>query len=58
MIVGLIINWGLALVALLGSEDEFMEVNMSHLLLTIPVWPLTLWQLVSSFTGKDDPNGN
>lgn len=53
MIVGLIVNWGLALVAIYGDDIGEVEVDFMGFFLTIPVWPLTIYSLISSFFGRD-----
>lgn len=49
MIVGLVINWG---VGLWGMLFEEVEIDPMGFILTIPVWPLTVWNIITSFTDR------
>lgn len=51
--VGLIINWLIALFALYTDDEGFVEVDAMNFFLTIPIWPITLFNIISSFFEKD-----
>lgn len=55
MIVGLVINWGVALYTIfVFDEDHEIEVDAMNFFLTIPIWPITLWEIISAtFAGRD-----
>ncbi len=53
MSVGLVINWLVALFALFTDDEGFVEVDAMNFFLTIPVWPITLFNIISSFFEKD-----
>jgi hypothetical protein len=55
MIVGYFVNNIIALFALYGEdEDQFAEIDFTNFILTIPIWPLTLFQMISAFFSKDE----
>lgn len=47
--VGLVINWLVALFALYVDNEGFVEVDAMNFFLTIPVWPITLYNIICSF---------
>lgn len=51
--VGLVINWIIALTALYANDDGMVEVDAMNFFLTIPAWPLTLWNIISSFFERE-----
>lgn len=53
MIIGLVINWGVALFALYTDDEGIVEIDAMNFFLTIPIWPLTLYNIISSFFEKD-----
>lgn len=48
--VGLIVNWG---VALWGMIFEYEDIDPMGFILTIPIWPLTVWNIITSFTNGE-----
>lgn len=55
MIVGYAVNNIIALVALYGDSDEdvYTEIDFPNFILTIPIWPLTLFQVIGAIFSKD-----
>lgn len=53
MAVGLVTNWAVALYCLFTGEFDEMEVDPMNFFLTIPIWPLTIWNVITSFTNKE-----
>lgn len=47
--IGLAFNWIMALIAILSDPYGMTKVDMGAFILTIPVWPLSLYQLIASF---------
>lgn len=55
LIVGYIVNNTIALIGLYGAdEDEDVEVDGMGFLLTIPVWPYTLFRFIQAYTQGDE----
>lgn len=53
MSVGLVINWLVALFALFTDEEGIVEIDAMNFFLTIPIWPVTLYNIISSFFERD-----
>lgn len=51
--VGLIINWLVALFALYTDDEGLVEIDAMNFFLTIPTWPLTLWNIISNLSERD-----
>jgi len=53
--IGYIINNILALIAIFGSDEgQFVEVDFPAFILTIPVWPYTLYNAISAIFSKEE----
>jgi hypothetical protein len=53
MVVGYAVNNSFALITLY-SEGDYVEIDFVKLILTIPVWPLTVYQTIAAVFSKDD----
>ena len=53
MIIGLVVNWGVSLFALYGDEGDEIEIDAFNFFLTIPTWPITVYNIVRSLISKD-----
>lgn len=52
LVVGYIVNNIIGLIALYGSDGD-VEVDFGAFLLTIPVWPYTLFSVIAALLSKD-----
>lgn len=51
--VGLVLNWVIALYVMFTDPDRVYELDVANFFLTIPIWPLTLYEIISSFFVRD-----
>lgn len=54
MIVGYFVNNIIALVALYEDGGDDAEIDFTNFILTIPIWPLTLYQVIAALLSKDE----
>lgn len=54
MIVGYFVNNAIALIALYGDDEGAeTEVDFTNFILTIPIWPVTLYEVIAAIFSKD-----
>lgn len=51
MLVGLAVNWIMSLYVLM--TEEYAEVDFMGFVLTIPIWPYTLYEIIAAFFNKE-----
>ena len=54
MVVGYFINNAVALIAIYGDDGDELGIDLTNFILTIPIWPVTLFEVIASIFSKDE----